>query len=462
MASVCPPFKNGDPCNAWNYRPISPLPIISKLLEKVVHRQLVKHLQLSFNGPGLPAEQFAYRSNHSCEDALALIINNWQVMLDEGSFCGVVFADMSKAFDRVQHSTVIQDLHELGVSGIPLKWFCSYLSSHFQRLTTAVTTAENIRCSREVPQWTGLGPLLFCVYIRGLPAQFRHSISQLYADDIAFYKKSRNIVKLCADLTVDLNILDEYLSTRGLLLNPKKTQFLVVHKTSVWHQIPSACHLFCRDVTIDRVQSATYLGVVIDEHLTFSSQVDQVIRKVDAKSGAVRHGRQNLTFSANLTFYLSVIQPSIDYASSAHVHLVTSAQCHPLVVTSHWGMKKVFGLDRKTPTRIVLQHTRLYPVEYHFNLKLYVVYRCLHNLASHLICKIFVRREDATHTVAEARGQIMDTLALLTVKSRFGYHSIAYLAATRWNSLPSHWRVAESSTNFIHSTKLFLGFPVIS
>ena len=208
-----------------------------------------------------------------------------------------------------------------------------------------------------------------------MPAQFRHSISQLYADDIAFYRKSRNIVKLCADLTEDLNILDECLSTRGLLLNPKKTQVLVivVHKTSVWHQIPSACHLSCRDVTIDCVLSATYLGVVIDEHLTFSSQADQVIRKVDAKLGAFRHGRRNLTFSAKCTFYLSVIQSSIDYASSAYVHLLTSAQYHRLVVTSHRGMKKVFGLDRKTPTRSVLQHTRLYPVAYRFNLKLYVL-----------------------------------------------------------------------------------------
>ena len=345
VANVCPLFKNGDPYNARNYRPISLLPIISKLLEKVVHRQLVKHLQLSSNTPGLPAEQFACRSNHSCEDALAPVINNWQLMLDEGSVCGVIFADMSKAFDRVQHSTLIQDLHELGVSGIPLKWFCSYLSSRFQR----VTTAENVRCSRGVPQGSVLGPLLFCIYIRGVPAQFRHSISQLYADDIAFYKKSRNIVKLCAGLTEDLNILDEYLSTRGLLLNPKKTQFLVVHKTSVWHQISSACHLSCRDVTINRVQSATYLGVVIDEHLTFSSQVDQVIRKVDAKLGAFRNGRRTLTFSAKRTFYLSVIQSSIDYASSAYVHLLTSAQYHRLVVTSHRGMKKVFGLDRKHP-----------------------------------------------------------------------------------------------------------------
>ena len=102
VANVCPLFKNDDPYNAQNYRPISLLPIISKLLEKVVRRQPVKHLQLSSNTPGLPAEKFAYRSNRSCEDALALVINKMQLMLDGRSVCGVVFADMNEAFrDRV-------------------------------------------------------------------------------------------------------------------------------------------------------------------------------------------------------------------------------------------------------------------------------------------------------------------------------------------------------------------------
>ena len=174
VAKVCPFFKNGDPYHARNYRPISLLPIMSKLLEKVVRRQPVKHVQLSSNTPGLPAEQFACRSNRSCEDALALVINNMQLMLDERSVCGVVFANMSKAFDSVQHSALIQDLQELGVSGIPLKWFCSSVSSRFQRVPTAVATAENVRYSIGVPQRSVLGPLLFRLYPWGA-----HSVQTL-------------------------------------------------------------------------------------------------------------------------------------------------------------------------------------------------------------------------------------------------------------------------------------------
>ena len=139
--------------------------------------------------------------------------------------------------------------------------------------------------------------------------------------------------------------------------------------------MPPACYVSCRDVTIERVQTATYLGVVIDQHLSFVPQVDQVIRKVDAKLGAYafRHGRRNLTFSAKRTFYLSVIQSSIDCASSAYVQILTSVQYNRLVVLSHRGMKKVIGLDRLNPTHIMLQHAHLYPIKYRFNLKLYVL-----------------------------------------------------------------------------------------
>ena len=115
------------------------------------------------------------------------------------------------------------------------------------------------------------------------------------------------------------------------------------------------------------------------------------------------------------------------------------------------------------PTHIVLQHAHLNPIEYRFNVKLYVlVYRCLHNLASPLLRNIFVLRVDATHTAAVTRGQTTSMLALPTVKSRFGYHSIAYLAADRWHSLPSHCRQCESSAHFIHTIKSLLGYLVIS
>ena len=123
--------------------------------------------------------------------------------------------------------------------------------------------------------------------------------------------------------------------------------------------------------TFDTYKGSLTLPICKDIYLTFSVQVDQVICKVDVNLGVFWHGRQNLTFPAKGTFYLSTIQSSIDYVSLACVHLLTSAQYNWLVITSNQGMKTVFGLAAQTPTHIiiVLQHTLLYPVEHRFNLK---------------------------------------------------------------------------------------------
>ena len=104
LATVSPIFKNGDPSLATQYRPISLLPLVSKLLEKVVARQLRSYLE-EFSI--IPKEQFAYRQHHSTEDALVYAINNFLMAKDQGLYTGLVFVDMSKAFDRVEHQTLI-------------------------------------------------------------------------------------------------------------------------------------------------------------------------------------------------------------------------------------------------------------------------------------------------------------------------------------------------------------------
>jgi len=120
-AHVSPVFKSGDPSLAMNYRPISLLPVCSKILEKVVLEQLLSHFR-SNDIAHIPDEQFAYRQNHSCEDALTLSVSRWHEALDQDYFCGVVLADMSKAFDRVQHSELVNSLQTCGLRGTVLQW----------------------------------------------------------------------------------------------------------------------------------------------------------------------------------------------------------------------------------------------------------------------------------------------------------------------------------------------------
>ena len=409
--------------------------------------------------PYIPENQFAFRPQHSCEDCLCVSITRWLHSMDDDAYCGIVFADMSKAFDRVQHAKLIEELSHLGIGGKVLEWFSSYLSDRVQTVRAGDDLGDPKPCTRGVPQGSVLGPVLFSIYIRQAPGCFQHSTSQLYADDIAFYVTHEDSQVVSHRLNNDLAALDNYLNTKGLVLNPNKTQFVVVRRPG--REIPDDLSLSCQGVAIRPVASARYLGVIIDEHLCFRNQVEAVCKAVNQKTGAFKHNRANLNHHAKRTFYLSVIQSTLEYASTAYVHCLAQQQYDLLLKCARIALKKIFGLDRRTPSEILYTHTKICSLEQRLNFKLYVlVYRALHGQSSSLLRDFFTPRAAGPHTAAITRGQATAALVLPPAHTRHGFRAISYLAANRWNALPADCRQAPSPASFRALIKSHLGLPV--
>ena len=184
VASISPLFKGGDPSIAKNHRPVSLMSIVSKLLEQVIHDQLTQYL---CRHDLFPPTQFGYRSHHSTCDALVLAVEGICQAQTKKYFTGIAFVDMSKAFDKVKHQTLIQDLFEVGIGGTVLQWLADYLSDGTQYVKVGQVQSSPYTSFSGVPQGSVLGPLLFVLYVRDIAKELSpYNVATLqFADDIS-------------------------------------------------------------------------------------------------------------------------------------------------------------------------------------------------------------------------------------------------------------------------------------
>ena len=224
-ARVAPIFKKGSTQDKSNYRPISVLPVVSRLFEKLVFDQLYSY----FNDNKLIfSDQSGFRSLHSTLTSLLRCTNDWYLNIDKGLYTAGVYIDLKKAFDTVNHEILLSKLEYYGIKGKEFRWFHSYLvdRSQFCRVNGQISSTEPINCG--VPQGSCLGPLLFLVYINDLPNCLKHSHVSMYADDTSIYFASNSISEINEAINADLAALKLWLQGNKLSLNVAKTEGMII------------------------------------------------------------------------------------------------------------------------------------------------------------------------------------------------------------------------------------------
>ena len=177
---VTPVFKKGSKRELGDYRPISVLPLVSKIFEKFIYRQLYDYLQ---DDSLLNAYQSGFRSMHNTLTALVEITNNWSINIDKGLLNGVLFIDLKKTFDTIDHEIILRKLANYGIDQSTLRVFASYLCNRSQKCSVngVLSSASKLTCG--VPQGSILGSLLFLIYINDLRNCLDMSCAKMFADD---------------------------------------------------------------------------------------------------------------------------------------------------------------------------------------------------------------------------------------------------------------------------------------
>ena len=308
-ARITPIFKEGDRAERSNYRPISVLPVISRLFEKLVFNQLYEYLvKNKLIHPG----QSGFLKLHSTLTCLLKNTDDWYSGLDTGQMVGTVFIDLKKAFDTVDHDLLCKKLEHYSVQQRELSWFQSYLSNRKQFCRVGGVDSRTGDVEIGVPQGSCLGPLLFLIYINDLPSAVQGSTVSMYADDTSLCLKSRDISQLNEAINDDLAHLDSWLKGNKLSLNVAKTQSMLIATKPKHRTLNNAAeklHLKIRGSELDVVNKTKYLGVHVDNSLDWKEHIKTVSTKVSRAIGFLKHAKNILPIASLKTLYSSIVEP---------------------------------------------------------------------------------------------------------------------------------------------------------
>lgn len=283
-AKIIPIYKSGEKNQFNNYRPISLLPSVSKILEKLVSQRLVSFLnkhKLLYNN------QYGFRQKHSTIHPIIQLLNHIANENDRptGDITLSIFLDLSKAFDTIPHNTLLKKLEYYGIRGTCNNWFKDYLSKRKQQLYafSKLSTTEQIECG--VPQGSILGPILFIIFINDIHLASKFKLMS-FADDTTVFMSGHNITELVNHANSEINQLFVWLCANKLQLNIKKTKFAIFGPSQKTSRINKIENLKINNQTIEQFgnkhteKSIKFLGIQIDETLSWNYHIKYISKKI--------------------------------------------------------------------------------------------------------------------------------------------------------------------------------------
>lgn len=455
IAKICPIFKKGDVKNIDNYRPVSILPTLSKIFERVVYVQLYNYFT---ENNLLYKSQYGFRKGHSTEFAGLELIDNVIHKLDRRQLPISFFLDLSKAFDTLDHTILLHKLYYYGVDGVALEWFKNYLSNRKQFVQINDVTSSQLVISTGVPQGSILGPLLFLIYINDINNVSRHFHPILYADDttlistLCVFGNKESANELTGGINQELNRIQTWLSANKLSLNTNKTKYMIFHSVNYPEVNLPKLNLQIKGQPIEKVKNFDFLGLTISDTLRWQAHASKIANKISKSVGIMSRLKFFLLKDTLKMIYNSLIVPHLYFSV-----LAWGFECERLATLQKRAVRIIHRAKYNAHTEPLLKKSGLLSIQDIFDFqcaKFY--YKFKHgSLPAYFDDRFFVRNNQI-HNHNTRQSTDLHRFAVNKSKTE---KCIRHYIPTLFNNLPVDLKNkfnTHSLAGFSHNYKQFL------
>ena len=311
LANVTPVFKKNDKQLIKNYRPISLLPLLSKVFEKIIFNKLYKHLT---DNNLITPNQSGFRPGDSTVNQLLYLVSEIYESFEcpDNLEVRAVFLDISKAFDKVWHPGLIFKLKQNGIRGNLLNFFISYLSDRHQRVGINGSYSEYSKIKSGVPQGSVLGPLLFLIYINDLQNNIKSKV-KFYADDTMLYSIVKDPTISASDLNHDLDLIQKWAHQWKMEFNPDPLKQATEIIFSCKRNKPNHPPLYFNGSVVTSEPEQKHLGLILTPALSFLKHLYEKITKANKNIGIIKYFSKYLPFKTLNQMYKTFVRTHLDY-----------------------------------------------------------------------------------------------------------------------------------------------------
>ena len=427
-SKILPLYKSGCHHSINNYRPISLLSSISKLIEYIMHDRLTSYLNKNNT---LHNSQYGFRKNSSTELAIFDLSHYISKNMESKLLTLGIFIDLSKAFDSMSHSILLSKLYHYGIRGTAYQWFLSYLSNRQHYVAIDSSYSNPLPMKGGVPQGSILGPLLFNIFLNDISNSSKLFKFILYADDTTLLARDADYNNLTKIGNEEINKVNLWFNVNNLKINFSKTNFILFGPKITTSRINFSINI--SNIPITRVESIKFLGVFINSGLTWYDHILHISKKISKNIGLIGKLQYKLPFEILKSLYYTLIYPYLNYCVSVWGN---GAKCHLSILTKcqNYFLRILFYLKKYDHISSYYKTANMLNI---YEISILKILTIFYKLFIYKISPFFhlILQNYISHHIYSMRN--LSTFSLPKFRTKIYSISPLFQGMRLWNSLPT-------------------------